>query len=425
MNITDIINKNSKKIPLSKKEIKYVVDGYESGIINDKDMTLFLKSVCKNSLNYDEISYLTTSFIESGETLDLSYIKGIKVDKHSTGGVGDKTTLIIAPIVACLGVPVAKMSGRGLGFTGGTIDKLESIPGFNVNMSEEEFIKEINNIGLSIISQTKNLVPADKSIYALRDVTNTVSSIGLIASSIMSKKIASGSDKVLIDVKVGRGALMSNYEEAFSLAETLIKIGEYHDLKVISILTNMDYPLGFNVGNALEIKEVIDILRNKTFNRLRELSIVLASYMVQMGLEISYEEANKQVLSVLENNQAYLKFLEFIKYQGGKIDNMLESSKKYEVFSERCGYIVDIDALTVGEYVRDLGAGRINKSDAIDHSVGIVFNVEVGSYVEKNDLLYTIHYNNEPLDLIVLKNAVTIKDNKIKEKLIYEILEGR
>ena len=311
MNIIDIIIRKKNKQALTEEEIKYVVNNFVSGEIKDYQMSSLLMAITINGMTDEETIYLTTYMLESGSMLDLSMLSNV-VDKHSTGGVGDKTTLVISPIVASLGCKVAKMSGRGLGITGGTIDKLESIPGFDINLSKEEFIDELNKIGMAITSQTDNIAVADKKIYALRDVTGTTESIPLIASSIMSKKIASGSKNLVLDIKVGEGALIKNIDDARHLANLMIKIGKSNNMKVICLLTNMDIPLGNNIGNSVEVLEAINILYYGIDNSLTKLSIELASYMVSLGLNITYEEAKKKVIEAITSRKAYNKLLEFI-----------------------------------------------------------------------------------------------------------------
>lgn len=320
-----------------------------------------------NGMSLEETINLTDIMINSGEVIDLG-IDGI-VDKHSTGGVGDKTTLILAPLVASLGVKVAKMSGRGLGHTGGTIDKLESIKGFNVSLSKEEFVKQVNEIGVSVISQTGNIAPADKKLYALRDVTGTTESIPLIASSIMSKKIASGAKNIVIDVKVGNGALMKNVESARKLAETMIEIGKKYNRKVVCVLTNMDIPLGHNIGNGLEVIESIDCLKGNGPKDLEELVLELGSIMVSLSKNISKEEAYLQLKDNLYNNKAYLKFEELVKYQNGDINNIDISDKVISIKSNKEGFVNKINTLKLGEIVKNIGGGRMNKEDSIDYGV--------------------------------------------------------
>jgi len=326
--------------------------------------------------------------------LDFSDIPGIKVDKHSTGGIGDKTTLVIAPIVAACGVPVIKMSGRGLGYTGGTIDKLESIKGYRVDLSDEEIIKQVHDINIVVTGQTADLVPIDKVIYALRDVTATVSSIPLIASSIMSKKIAGGADKILIDIKVGNGALLQTEADALKLKELMIKIGEFYGKEVRCIISDMDTPLGFAVGNSLEVNEAIAVLKNQEKeNNFVNLCYELASNMVSMGLEITLDEARKKVKNVLEDGSAYNKFVELVKYQGGDIDSIKVSEKSKNIKALKTGKISEINALEVGKLSLALGAGKISINDKIDYTVGVELKKLVGDSVKKGDVLATIYYN--------------------------------
>ena len=394
MNTIDIINKKRVGEKLSKVELDYVFNGYLNGIVKDYQMSSLLMAICINGMTDEEVFDLVDIFIKSGDVLDLSMIPGVKVDKHSTGGVGDKVSLIIGPIVASCGVPVPKMSGRGLGHTGGTIDKLESIPGFNVNLTDEEFINQVKNIGLAITGQTKNLCPLDKVIYALRDVTGTVSSIPLIATSIMSKKIAGGADKILLDVKVGDGALMKEMDEAKALASLMEKIGKFYNKEVVCEITDMNTPLGDNIGNALEVVEAVDILRGKE-SHLRDLCIDVSSKMISMSKGISVLEAKKEVMESLNSGRAYSKFIEFVKYQGGNIHGLKVSGKTIEVKSKRSGTITKIRALNLGKLSVSLGAGRMSKEDTIDYTVGIVLNKHVGDVVNVDDTLCTLYVNND------------------------------
>ena len=354
MNIIEIINKKRLGKILSEEEIAYAVNGYLSGEVKDYQMSSLLMAIVLKGLTDHEIITLTTIMLNSGEKLDLSSL-GTVVDKHSTGGVGDKTTLIVAPIVASCGGRVAKMSGRGLGHTGGTIDKLESIPGFQVALDEKTFLNQVKTIGLAVVSQTNNLVPADKKIYALRDVTGTVESIPLIASSIMSKKIASGAKKLVIDVKVGKGALIKTLKDAQKLAKLMIQIGASHGIEVVCILSNMDIPLGNNIGNALEVKEAMEVLQGKT-GHLTDLCIEIATQMVHLDLNISTKEAKKLVQKNITNGNAYHKFLEFVGAQGGNISNLPQSTYQYEILSKKSGFIDTIDALLLGNLSMHLGS---------------------------------------------------------------------
>lgn len=394
MNCVEIINKKRIKEELTKEELEFIFNGYLNGTVRDYQMSSLLMAICINGMSDREIFDLVDIFIKSGDVLDLSMLPGIKIDKHSTGGVGDKVTLIIGPIVASLGVPVPKMSGRGLGHTGGTIDKLESIPGFNVNLTEEEFINQVQNIGLAVTGQTKNLCPMDKVIYALRDVTGTVSSIPLIATSIMSKKIAGGADKILLDVKVGDGALMKTIEEAKELADLMERIGKAYNKEVVCEITDMNTPLGDNIGNALEVIEAMDILNGKE-GHLRDLCIEVSTKMVSMAKGIGEEEANKLVLDTLNSGKAYEKFLEFVKAQGGNIDGLKVSDKTIDIKSIKQGTITRIKALNLGKLSVTLGAGRLAKEDSIDYSVGIVIKKHLGERVNIGDTLCTLYVNKD------------------------------
>ena len=423
MNIIDIILKKKNKEELTEEEIKYVVEGFTNGSICDYQMSSLLMAITINDMTDNEVIYLTKYMMLSGNTIDLSFLDNV-VDKHSTGGVGDKTTLIIAPIVAACSCKVAKMSGKGLGYTGGTIDKLESIPGFRTNLSKDEFIHEIEDIGMAITSQTDDVALADKKIYALRDVTGTTESIPLIASSIMSKKIASGSKKLVIDLKVGEGALVKDIESARRLGNLMIKIGKENGMEVICLLTNMNIPLGNNVGNSLEVLEAINTLYyNKEIN-LKKLCISLASYMVSLGRNISYEEANNMVLDAIRSKKAYNKFLEFVLYQHGDITKLPKSNKIYEVKSDTSGYLTDISSLEIAKLSMHLGAGRQNKDDKIDYSAGIIINKNINDYVNINDTILTL-YTNKDVPLFDKNKLFKISDNinNDNSSLIYEIIK--
>ena len=391
--IIDIINKKANKYELTKEELETIFIGYLKDEVKDYQMSAFLMAICINDMSDSEVFALTDIFIKSGDVLDLSFIDGIKVDKHSTGGVGDKTTLIVAPLVASCNVPVIKMSGRGLGYTGGTIDKLESIPGFNVNLTEEEIKKQASDIGIVITSQTKDLTPLDKKAYALRDVTATTNSIPLIASSIMSKKIAGGADKIVIDIKVGNGALIKTEEEAKRLESLLIKIGSYYQKEVKTVISDMNRPLGHNIGNRLEVLEALDVLENKEKGKLYDLSIELASKMVSLGKEISESDAGKEVIENLENGKALNKFKEFVKYQNGNIENLSIDAKIYNIKANREGVLKDINALNIAKLCEYLGAGRKNKDDKIDYNAGIIIKKEIGEEVKEGDILASIYTN--------------------------------
>lgn len=423
MDIQNIISKINNSVELSYEEIKYVVDNYVNDNISDDDMTLFLRSVLKNDLTIDEIYYLTKAMLLSGDIIDLSSISGIKIDKHSTGGVGDKTTLVVGPIASACGVKMAKMSGRSLGFTGGTIDKLESIKGFNTSLTNEDFVKQVNDIGFAISSQTGNLVPADKKIYALRDVTGTTNSIALIASSIMSKKIAAGSDKIVIDVKVGKGAFMKTLDDARKLSNVMIEIGRRFNKQVICVITNMEYPLGNTIGNSLEVKEAIDTLNNEGDEKFTKLCLLISAYIVSIGKNISIDEATDEIIEKFNNKEGLNKFYEFVKYQGGDINSLEFGKYKIEIKSEKEGYLTDIDTVKLAEFVHALGAGRNLKSDDIDHSVGFILNKKINDKVDKNDVLgYVI--SNSDINVDILKNYFTIGSNKILEsEIVLDVLK--
>jgi pyrimidine-nucleoside phosphorylase len=402
--ILDIIDKKRLGKELSYKELDYFFNGYLNGDICDYQMSSFLMAVCINGMTDEEVFALTKIFIDSGDSLDFSSVDGIKVDKHSTGGIGDKTTLVIAPIVASLGIPVIKMSGRGLGYTGGTIDKLESIKGYNVNLSEKEILKQVKDIGIVITGQTADLVPMDKVIYALRDVTSTVKSIPLVASSIMSKKIASGADKILIDIKVGNGALLETKEEAKKLSDLMIKIGKIYDKEVRCIISDMNNPLGYSVGNSLEVLEAIDVLTGKeNSNNFYDLCINLASEMVSMGLNISKEEAIEKVLNSIKDKSAYNKFIELVESQGGDINSLKVSDKKYVIKANKSGVLKKINALEVGKLSLELGAGKKHINDKIDYSVGVRLNKLVGDNIRKGDVLATVYVNKIVPNILVDK----------------------
>lgn len=386
--IVDIINKKRLGEELTYSELDFFFNGYLEGKVEDYQMSSLLMAICINGLTDEEIFGLTRIFVDSGDVLDFSKDIGVLVDKHSTGGIGDKTTLVIAPIVASCGVKVVKMSGRGLGYTGGTIDKLESIPGYKVNLEDKEIIKQVKDIGVVISSQTKNLVPMDKVIYSLRDVTGTVSSIGLIASSIMSKKIASGANKIVIDLKVGNGALLNNQEDAEKLADLMVKIGKKYNREVRVIINDMNTPLGYAIGNSLEVLEAIEILKgNEKDNHLVDVCYDLASEMISMAKGISKKEALKEVDDSINDGRAYNKFVEFVTRQGGNIDNIKISPNTKNIRAYKTGKITKIDALEIGKLSVRLGAGRVNLDDKIDYGVGIKLNVQLGDKVKKEIFL--------------------------------------
>jgi pyrimidine-nucleoside phosphorylase len=399
MTIERIIDKKRLNYRLTKEELAFAVNGFVNGKIKDYQMSALLMAITINGMTDEETINLTEIILNSGDKIDLSSINGIKVDKHSTGGVGDKTTLVLIPLVASLGIPVAKMSGRGLGHTGGTIDKIESIKNFNVKLNMDDFINQVNSIGVALVSQTGNLVPADKKMYALRDVTATVESIPLIASSIMSKKLASGADKIVLDVKVGAGALMKTYSEAKRLAELMVKIGNHHGRETVCVLTSMSEPLGNAIGNALEVKESIDTLKGKGPKDLHELVLKLGSIMVSLAKNISEEEAYNMLEENLNNGKAYDKFVELVEAQGGDINKVEVSDKCISIKAKKTGVIGDINAYKMGEIVRDMGAGRLTIDDEIDHGVGIVLSKKVGDFVLENEELLNIYVGNKDVNV--------------------------
>ena len=410
MNIVDIINKKVVKEVLSYDEIKNAVDGYLDGSVKDYQMSSLLMAILLNGMNEEEIYSLTDIMINSGETIDLSSIEGNVVDKHSTGGIGDKTTLVLAPLLAACGCKIAKMSGRGLGYTGGTIDKLESIEGFKVTMDFDTFINQVNEIGVAIVGQMGNLVPADKKVYSLRDVTGTVASIPLIASSIMSKKIASGANKIIIDVKVGNGALMKDIESARELANTMIKIGKKYNREVVCFITEMDTPLGNAVGNSLEVIEAINTLKGKGPKDLTELVITLSAHLISMDKNISLEEATKLATDKLKDGSAYNKFIELVNAQQGDINNIKVSNRVFSIKSNKTGFIKKIDALKIGTIAHKIGAGRTNKEDTIDYTVGIVLSKKVGDYVMENEEIACVYLNKIDLGINEILECFEITD---------------
>ena len=414
MNVIDIIDKKRNSEELTKEELAFAFNGFLKEEVKDYQMASLLMAICINGMTDQEVFDLTDIFIQSGEVLDLSEVSGVKVDKHSTGGVGDKTTLVIAPIVAALGIKVPKMSGRGLGLTGGTIDKLESIPGFKVEVSKENFIKELNEIGMVVCSQTDDLVPLDKVIYSLRDVTGTVNSIPLIAVSIMSKKIASGADKILIDIKYGAGALIKDERNAKELKDLMIRIGNVYDKEVRCLVSDMNVPLGVCIGNALEVAEAVELLDCKVRNNLYDLCVDIASNMVSMGKNISIIDARDEVIEVINSRKALEKFYQFISYQGGRIDDMQISENKMEIKSTKKGIITDIDALIVSKVACSLGSGRLTIEDKIDHGVGVFLNKQIGDTVNVGDTLCTLYYNKVE-DNFNITEAFTIEEEEEKK----------
>lgn len=432
MRFVDIIEKKKNKEVLSKEEIQFWIDGLVSEEIPDYQTSALLMAIVLNGMSKEETANLTYSMLHSGVTYDLSSIAGVKVDKHSTGGVGDKTSLALGPMVAACGAKIAKMSGRGLGHTGGTLDKLESISGLQIGISEEDFIKQVNEIGIAIIGQTASTVPADKKLYALRDVTATVASIPLIASSIMSKKLASGADTILLDVKYGDGAFMHTPEQAVTLAEAMIDIGKSFDKNVKATITNMNQPLGYAIGNALEVKEAIATLQGNGPKDFTELCLRCGSIMlVQAQLVTNEEEGYQHLKEVIENGEALNKLIEMVQYQHGDVaeiknpDLLPKAEYITEVVAEKTGYISTLEAETLGILAMELGAGRATKEEEVDHAVGLIIPFKVGSKIEKGQLLVEVHHNTVLSEtwLARLQAAISISEEKVEEDaLIYAVL---
>ena len=433
MRMVDIIIKKRDGHALSKEEIHFFIKGYVDGSIPDYQVSALLMAILDHDMNMEETVTLTDEMLHSGDVMDLSAIKGHKVDKHSTGGVGDKTSLVLGPLVASRGAKLAKMSGRGLGHTGGTLDKMESIPGMRISVSNEHFIRQVNEIGIAIVGQTGLLVPADKKLYALRDVTGTVESLPLIASSIMSKKLASGSDSILLDVKFGKGAFMKTLDDARKLAKTMVSIGNNLGRDTRAILTDMDQPLGHAVGNALEVKEAIDTLKGHGPKDLVELCLEAGAIMLeQAGVYQDHDEAIKALKESLENGDAFNKLKEMIEWQGGDV-SYIEHPEKFplakhivEVKADKAGYVRRIDALMIGESAMRLGAGRAKIEDAIDMSAGIVLNKKIGDEVKKNETLCYVHTNIDEFDDILkdIKEAFIIDENEVKvPPIIHEYIK--
>ena len=432
MRAVDIIIKKRNGLKLTKEEIDFMIEGYTNGSIEDYQMSALTMAIYFNKMDDEEATYLTLAMLNSGDVLDLSKINGIKVDKHSTGGVGDKTSLVVAPLVASLGIKFAKMSGRGLGHTGGTLDKLESIPGYNISMSEEDFIKQVNDIGVALIGQTADLVPADKKLYALRDVTGTVESIPLIASSIMSKKLASGADVIHLDVKVGSGAFMKNVSDAEHLAKLMVSIGKKCGKQVTAILTNMDEPLGLAVGNSLEVIEAINTLNGKGPKDFTELCYTFAEHLiVDAKYASTLDEAKNICDDLIKSGKALDTFAKLVAAQGGDKSYVYNPSKFVlgknivEVLANNEGYVSKIDALAIGNAAMLLGAGRKKIGDSIDHSVGIVLNKKVSDFVKPGDVLATIYANKSDVceEEKMILDAYSITNEKITPKLILKIVK--
>ncbi|HJJ12193.1 MAG TPA: thymidine phosphorylase [Clostridiaceae bacterium] len=432
MDIIDIIAKKRDGKELETDEINYFINNYTSGRIEDYQASALVMAIYINGMNYREIKDMTMAMANSGDILDLSELGRNVVDKHSTGGVGDKVTIILAPLIASLGIPVAKMSGRGLGFTGGTADKIESIPGYNTEISEKEFINNVKNIGISLITQTLNLAPADKKIYALRDTIACTESIPLIASSIMSKKIASGANKIVLDVTCGYGAFMKDIKSAKELSDTMIKIGTLAERETVCIITNMNEPLGFAVGNSLEIIEAIEFLNGKMPEDLKEVVLELGAYMVKLAGKGENIETNKEILlENIRNGKAYNKFIELVQNQGGNIDYIKDVKKfekakvEKEVASISEGYIQEINAEEVGKIACNLGAGRKTKKDKIELNVGLILNKKTGDYVKIGDKLVTIYASDEEKAKQAEEELIKIfkiGEKKVTEKTIIDII---
>ncbi|NLW40229.1 MAG: pyrimidine-nucleoside phosphorylase [Tissierellia bacterium] len=433
MRIYDIIKNKRDKRELTTAEIEYFIENYTNGKIPDYQASALLMAIYFNKMNKRETLDLTKAMINSGDTVDLSRIQGVKVDKHSTGGVGDTVTLVVGPMVAACGVPFVKMSGRGLGHTGGTLDKLESIRGFRVELDEEEFIRNSNEINICICSQTANIAPADKKLYALRDVTATVEDLSLIASSVMSKKLAIGSNAIILDVKIGSGAFMKDLDDAIQLAKAMVDIGDGYGRETIAVLSNMDEPLGKAVGNALEVKEAIETLKGQGPEDLFELSLLLGSKLLVLANKVENEEEGKKMLiDAVESGAAYEKFKELVKYQGGDLNqiedlNLLPKAEHViEVRSKKEGYVKSLNAEEVGKCALMLGAGRENMESIIDYSAGIVLKKKVDDEVNKGDVLAEIHCNDIDMAKKVEEHLHEIykigaKNQEVK-KLIYGLV---
>lgn len=432
MRLVDCIEKKRDGHPLSTEEIQFIIKGYTEGEIPDYQISALAMAIYFQGMTVEEVADLTMSMVDSGDTIDLSSIDGVKVDKHSTGGVGDTTTLILAPLVAALGVPIAKMSGRGLGNTGGTIDKLESIPGFHVELDNQQFIELVNRHKIAVVGQSGNLTPADKKLYALRDVTGTVDSIPLIASSIMSKKIAAGADAFVLDVKAGSGAFMKNIDDAKMLAKTMVQIGHRVGKQSVAVISDMSQPLGCAIGNALEVKEAIETLKGQGPRDLEKLCLTLGSHMVYLARKAaSLEEAEEQLKAVMASGEALEKFKVFIQSQGGDASIIDTPSKlpqaRYQmaIKAEKRGVVSRIVANAMGMAAMHLGAGRMTKETVIDYAVGIVLHKKVGDKVEKGDTLVTIHANTQDIEAIKqsIRQGIEITDKVDKSPFIYDIIK--
>lgn len=432
MRAYDIIYKKRQGFALDGEEIKFLIKGYTNGEIPDYQLSAWAMAVFFQGMDSRETADLTMAMVKSGDTINLDSIKGIKVDKHSSGGVGDTATLVLAPLVSLAGVPVAKLSGRGLGHTGGTIDKLESIPGFKTDLCLEKFISNVNSIGVAVAGQTADLTPADKKLYSLRDVTATVDSIPLIASSIMSKKIAGGADGIVLDVKMGDGAFMEDLANARNLARAMVNIGSELNKKTIAVITNMNQPLGFAIGNSLEIKEALETLKGEGPADLTDLSLTLGANMLLIAGKVNnYEEGYRLLKKLLKNGKALEQFEKFIKAQGGNADFIEDTSQLpqakyiYEIKAQKNGYINSIRTKHLGLLTVEIGAGRVRKGNAIDPAVGIVLKKKIGDSVDINDTLAILHINNKKNEKIInsIRDCLVIGDKKVKQdKLVYDII---
>lgn len=436
MNMYEVIKKKRDGMQLSKGEIEYFIEEYTAGKIPDYQASALLMAIYFQKMNKEETVNLTKAMLDSGEKIDLSSIDGIKVDKHSTGGVGDKTTLVLGPMVAACGLPVAKMSGRGLGHTGGTLDKLESIKGLSIDLSKDSFVDNVNKIKLSVAGQTANIAPADKKLYALRDVTATVDNISLIASSIMSKKLASGSDAIVLDVKVGSGAFMKDLDSAFELAKEMVDIGNDMNRNTMAVISDMDQPLGYAVGNALEVKEAISTLKGNGPKDLTDLCFALGSRLLLLGEKVnSIQEGYEMLKKVIEDGSAFNKFKEFVKAQNGEvkcienIELLPKAENVVEFKASESGYIKEINAEEIGRCALILGAGRETKESKLDMSAGIVLNKKIDDKINKGDILAYIHCNDiSKIEEVKnrMKDIIKINDkNSNKKKLIYGTVDNK
>ena len=432
--MVDLIHKKQHQKELSTEEIQWMIEQYTNNEIPDYQMSAMLMAIYFEDMTDAERGALTMSMVKSGDEIDLSQIEGVKVDKHSTGGVGDTTTLILAPLVASVGVPIAKMSGRGLGHTGGTIDKLEAIPGFHVELSQEEFVKQVNEHKVAVVGQSGNLTPADKKLYALRDVTSTVDSIPLIASSIMSKKIAAGADAIVLDVKTGAGAFMKTPEDARNLADAMVKIGNHVGRNTMAVISDMSQPLGFAIGNALEVQEAIDTLKGHGPADVVDLCLTLGSQMAHLaGVGKDLDEARDLLEANLHNGKALEVFKTFVAAQGGNPDVvddpdlMPKAAYQTEVLAHKDGYVAELVADQLGVASMMLGAGRATKESEIDLAVGLVLHKKVGDKVAKGEALLTIHSNQQEIPDVEEKiwECITIADEAKPLPLIYDILAGK